>query len=90
MGEFVQELFRFGFYKRSQGRVARQATFAALAIIFALGAWRLYEERTQFSWDSYVKSRYETDKKTIGATGQADEQTTALEGQAAEGAGART
>jgi preprotein translocase subunit SecE len=37
----VQELFRFGFYKRNQGRIARQATFGAIALIFALGAWRL-------------------------------------------------
>jgi preprotein translocase subunit SecE len=28
-------------YKRSQGRITRQATFAVLAAVFALGAWRL-------------------------------------------------
>ena len=38
---FVQELFRLGLYKRSQGRVARQVTFAALALIIALGSWRM-------------------------------------------------
>lgn len=43
MGAFVQELFRVGLYKRNQGRVARQATFAALATIVALGAWSLSE-----------------------------------------------
>jgi len=37
----VQELFRVGWYKRSQGRIARRATFGALAIIVALGAWSL-------------------------------------------------
>jgi len=36
-------LFRVGLYKRSQGRIARQATFAALTIIVALGAWSLSE-----------------------------------------------
>ena len=41
MGAFVQELFRVGLYKRSQGRVARQVTFAALWIIVALATWRL-------------------------------------------------
>ena len=41
MGAFVQELFRVSLYKRSQGRVARQATFAALAVIVALGCWSL-------------------------------------------------
>ena len=34
------ELFQVGVYKRSQGRIARQVTFAALAIAFALAAWR--------------------------------------------------
>jgi preprotein translocase subunit SecE len=37
----VQELFRFGLYKRNQGRIARQATFGAFAVIVALGAWSL-------------------------------------------------
>lgn len=39
MGAFVQELFRFDLYKRSQGKIARQVTFAALAIIVGLAAW---------------------------------------------------
>jgi preprotein translocase subunit SecE len=34
-------LFQFGLYKRSQGRVIRQLTFAALAVAVAAGAWRL-------------------------------------------------
>jgi preprotein translocase subunit SecE len=41
-GMWFGELFQAGVYKRSQGRVARQATFAAMAITFALAAWRLY------------------------------------------------
>ena len=41
MAAIVQELFRFGFYKRNQGRIARRATFGAFAVIVALGAWRL-------------------------------------------------
>jgi preprotein translocase subunit SecE len=36
-----RELFQLGIYKRSQGRIARQVTFAALAIVILLGAWRL-------------------------------------------------
>jgi preprotein translocase subunit SecE len=48
VGAFFQELFRVGVYKRSQGRVARQATFAALAVIVALGAW---------SWSLYFSGR---------------------------------
>ena len=41
-GMWLGELFAFHVYKRSQGRVTRQATFAALAITVALGAWRFY------------------------------------------------
>jgi preprotein translocase subunit SecE len=41
VGAFVQELFRFNLYKRSQGRIARQTTFAALGVIVALGCWSL-------------------------------------------------
>jgi len=36
------ELFHVGVYKRSQGRITRQVTFATLAIAFALAAWRMY------------------------------------------------
>jgi preprotein translocase subunit SecE len=35
------ELFQFSVYKRSQGKVARQLTFAALVVVFAVGCWRL-------------------------------------------------
>ncbi len=48
MGGFVQELFRVRVYKRSQGKIARQATFAALAIIIALGCWSLSEFLGQY------------------------------------------
>ena len=41
MGAFFQELFQTRLYKRTQGRVARQVTAAALGIIAAIGAWRL-------------------------------------------------
>ena len=34
-------MFRGSRYKRSQGRIARQITFAAIAIAVAIGAWRL-------------------------------------------------
>ena len=37
------ELFlETGLYKRSQGRIARQVTFAAMAITIVLGVWQLY------------------------------------------------
>jgi preprotein translocase subunit SecE len=38
---FLKELFQWSVYKKSQGRITRQVTFAALAIIIALGGWRL-------------------------------------------------
>jgi preprotein translocase SecE subunit len=38
---FFRELLRAGIYKRSQGRITRQVTFAALAVTIALGLWRL-------------------------------------------------
>jgi preprotein translocase subunit SecE len=36
------ELFQVGVYKRSQGKIARQVTFAAMAVAFAMAAYRLY------------------------------------------------
>jgi preprotein translocase subunit SecE len=37
----VHEFFRFGFYKRSQGRIARLATFYALVVIVVVGGWSM-------------------------------------------------
>jgi len=42
----LRELVQLGVYKRNQGRIARQVTFAALALIFTLGAWSLSEYYT--------------------------------------------
>ena len=38
---FLGELIQTGIYKRSQGRVTRQVTFATVAITLVLGVWRL-------------------------------------------------
>jgi preprotein translocase subunit SecE len=43
VGAFFQELLKVGIYKRSQGRITRQVTFAALALIFAIGFYRMFE-----------------------------------------------
>jgi preprotein translocase subunit SecE len=40
---FWQDLFQLGVYKRNQGRIVRQVTFAAIAITLLLGSWRLFE-----------------------------------------------
>jgi preprotein translocase subunit SecE len=39
--EFLREVFQVGLYKRSQGKIARQVTFAAVATVFVLASWRL-------------------------------------------------
>ncbi len=41
MAELIQELIHTRIYKRTQGRVTRQVTFAAMAIVLATGMWRL-------------------------------------------------
>lgn len=41
MGSLGRELFSASVYKRNQGRVTRQVTFAAVAIAWCLGVWRL-------------------------------------------------
>jgi preprotein translocase subunit SecE len=42
MGAFIQEMFQVGIYKRTQGRVTRQVTCGALAVIFLVAAYRLF------------------------------------------------
>lgn len=41
MAELIAGIFTASRYKRSQGRVARQVTFASLVITIAIGCWRL-------------------------------------------------
>lgn len=40
---FWRELLAVGLYKRNQGRLTRQLSGVALALIVFFGAWRLYE-----------------------------------------------
>jgi preprotein translocase subunit SecE len=40
-GSLWSELFQFGVYKRSQGKIARQVTFFVLVVLFAVGCWSL-------------------------------------------------
>ncbi|MDY0168983.1 MAG: preprotein translocase subunit SecE [Thermoguttaceae bacterium] len=44
---FLRELVQTGIYKRSQGRITRQITFAAIALTVAIGCWRLSENLDQ-------------------------------------------
>lgn len=68
VGDFIGELFRFNLYQRSQGRIARQATFAALAVIVGLGAWVLYESRLPEAWDGYVRGQYTDQQVPVWGT----------------------
>ena len=43
-------MFQSGLYKRSQGRITRQVTFAALAVGFAVGWWRLARHDDSWAW----------------------------------------
>ena len=51
---FFQSLGQAAIYKRSQGRIARQVTFAVIAIAFIIAAWRFYVfvqvSDSLFSW----------------------------------------
>jgi preprotein translocase subunit SecE len=47
---FFQNLFHGGLYKRNQGRITRQVTFAVIVITFALGAWRMSESASSTDW----------------------------------------
>ena len=40
-GTFWRDLLSFSVYKRNQGKVTRQTTFAALGLTLAIGVWRL-------------------------------------------------
>lgn len=42
LSSFLPELFRFGLYKPSQGRIVRQVTFFSVALLSSLVAWELY------------------------------------------------
>jgi preprotein translocase subunit SecE len=41
VASIIPELFRFGLYKPNQGRMVRQATFVALALVVAFGCFSL-------------------------------------------------
>lgn len=51
---FIQDLFSFGVYKRNQGRVTRQLTFAAIGVTLLLGCWQLHTVIKQPSSDSWM------------------------------------
>ena len=57
IGGFWSELFRFGVYKPNQGRIVRQVSFLAIAILAGLAAFELHRLRLfdqAFSGSRYV------------------------------------
>ncbi len=50
MAGLLQELVQVGLYKRSQGRITRQVTFAALAVGVAIGLFRLHVMLSASGW----------------------------------------
>jgi preprotein translocase subunit SecE len=51
---FWREMFQFGLYKRNQGRITRQVTFAALALAILLASWRISESFGATSFTRYM------------------------------------
>ena len=45
----IGELFQFGLYKPSQGRITRQATCGILWLVSLIAAWRLYTLLYQYT-----------------------------------------
>ncbi len=54
MAELISGMFGASRYKRSQGRIARQVTFAAIALVFAVAAWKLNSMAGADSVNRYV------------------------------------
>ena len=54
MNTFIQELFHSGIYKRTQGRITRQVTWAAMAVLLCLGLWRL-QQTLPDAWDKGLR-----------------------------------
>ena len=55
MGAFFHEMLQVGIYKRTQGRITRQVTCGALAVIFLVAAYRLFVilKGTSPAWGAY-------------------------------------
>ncbi len=43
MVDFLAGMFRFGRYKSTQGKIARQLTALTVTILFVIAAWRFYQ-----------------------------------------------
>ena len=54
VAELIAGMFNASSYKRTQGKVARQLTLAAMAVAVAVGAWRLSSLAADTSMGLYV------------------------------------
>lgn len=52
VSSFWNDLFQWGLYKRTQGKLTRQATLGALLVFFLVAAWRLNGHLTGNEWFS--------------------------------------
>ena len=55
MNAFLQELFHIGLYKKSQGRLTRQVTAAAVAVTVVFGLWRLNASLEADQWSFQLR-----------------------------------
>jgi preprotein translocase subunit SecE len=49
-GTFMADLLQTGIYKRSQGRISRQLTFAGVGLAVIVGCWRLAVTLETYDW----------------------------------------
>lgn len=66
-GSLLGDLFQSGLYKRSQGRIARQLTFAGLALGVAIGCWRLAVSLRTWGWSRDLAGNLGTSVDVFGA-----------------------
>lgn len=52
---FWQDLFHLGVYKRNQGRIVRQVTFAVIFLVLVLAAWSLFATFNGAGSSSWVR-----------------------------------
>jgi preprotein translocase subunit SecE len=67
-GSLLGDFFQAGLYKRSQGRIARQLTFAALVIAVAVGCWRLQVSLETWNWSQDWAGSMSVDVSVLAPT----------------------
>ena len=70
----ILHFVRFGLYKRNQGRITRQVSFAVLAVVIGLASWKLYQTLSArivpgATWLSSLSTTLEVQSAYTTATG---------------------